>query len=829
MKNMKYEPQKIEPKWQKFWEEKGFYKAQDFSEKPKKYILVEFPYPSGQGLHVGHCRSYSAMDAIARKYRMQGFNVLFPIGWDAFGLPTENYAIKTGIHPSKATEKNVANFKRQLKSLGLSFDWDREVNTTDPKYYKWTQWIFLKLFENGLAYQAKIPINWCPSCKIGLANEEVIDGKCERCKAQVTQKELKQWMLKITKYADRLIEDLDKVDYLDKIKAQQMDWIGRSYGVEIDFKVENLEETIKVFTTRADTIFGVTALVLAPEHPLVEKIVTKEHLDEVKKYIKESKEKSEFERTKLEKKKTGVFTGAFCINPLNNEKVPIWIGDYVVATYGGGAVMMVPAHDKRDYDFAKRYGLEIREVVKGGDISKEAFVDYGILVNSGPFTGLSSKEAIEKITEWLEKNNFGRKKVQYKLRDWVFSRQHYWGEPIPLVFCKECKKRIESFKAQNLISELEKEFNKGEILNPGWVAVSEEDLPIELPYVEKYKPTDTGESPLSVIKEWVNVKCPKCQSEAQRETDTMPNWAGSNWYYLRYCDPKNDKEIVDKKKAEYWMPVDWYNGGMEHTTLHLLYSRFIYKFLFDIGVAPHPEPYKKRTSHGTVLAEDGRKMSKSFGNVINPDDIVKEYGADTLRVYEMFMGPFDQAIDWSSQGVKGVNRFLNRVWNLAQECGQKQESSQEILRQLHRLIKKVSEDIELMKFNTAIAAFMEFINLCYEKKEEVGKDVFEKLLVLLAPFAPHIAEELWHNLGYQDSIHNQKWPEYDSELIKEEKITLIIQINGKVRDKIEVDAGISKEEAEKLTLEREKIKKRVQDKKVKKVIFVPGKLINIVI
>ncbi len=798
---MEYEPQKIEPKWQKFWEKKVFYRAEDFSKKPKKYILIEFPYPSGVGLHVGHCRSYSALDAISRKYRMHGYNVMFPIGWDAFGLPTENYAIKTGIHPEKATEQNISNFKRQLKSLGLSFDWSREVNTTDPKYYKWTQWIFLKLFENNLAYQAKIPINWCPSCKIGLANEEVIDGKCERCKAQVTKKELKQWMLKITKYADRLIEDLEKVNFLEKIKVQQIDWIGRSYGVEIDFKIEDSSEIISVFTTRADTIFGSTAIVLAPEHKLVEKIVKKEQLKEVEKYIKQSKNKTEFERTKLEKEKTGVFTGSYCINPINNEKIPVWIGDYVVATYGGGAVMVVPAHDKRDYEFAKKYNLEIREVIKGGDVSKQAFVEYGTLVNSGEFNNLKSKEAIKKITEWFEKRKLGRKQVHYKLRDWVFSRQHYWGEPIPIIHCQKC----------------------------GAVPVSEKDLPVELPYVEKYEPTETGESPLAVINDWVNVKCPKCKGSAKRETDTMPNWAGSNWYYLRYVDPNNDKEIADKKKIDYWMPVDWYNGGMEHTTLHLLYSRFIYKFLYDIKVVPQPEPYQKRTSHGIVLAEDGRKMSKSFGNVINPDDIVKEYGADTLRVYEMFIGPFEQAISWNSKGVKGVNRFLNKVWKLVLQCFKNEKSNREAVKEIHKLNRKVETDMEKMKFNTAIAAFMEFINFGFKNKDDIGKDVVERMLLLLAPFAPHITEELWKEIGNKDSIHNQSWPKYDEKLAKEKTITLIIQINGRVRDKIKVEANVSEDEARDLTLNREKVKKRILGKGIKKIIFVPGKLINIVI
>jgi len=808
---MKYKPQEIEPKWQKYWEKNNFYRAQDLSKKKKMYILIEFPYPSGQGLHTGHCRSYSALDAVARKKRTEGFNVLFPIGWDAFGLPAENYAIKTGVHPQKTTKKNIENYRRQLKSLGLSFDWAREVNTTDPKYYKWTQWIFLKLFEKGLAYQAKIPINWCPSCKIGLANEEVIGGKCERCKATVGKKTLKQWMLKITKYADRLIDNLEKVNYWKKIKTQQTDWIGRSYGTEIDFKVEGSNEIISVFTTRTDTTFGTTAVVLAPEHPLVEKLVTKECLPRVKKYVEEAKEKTEFERTKLEKEKTGVFTGASCVNPVNHEKIPIWIGDYVVATYGGGAVMVVPAHDKRDYDFAKKYGLEIREVVKenpssakaseGKGISKEAFVEYGTLVNSGKFDGLSSEKAIEKITQWLEKKNLGRKKVHYKLRDWVFSRQHYWGEPIPVVHCPKC----------------------------GVVPVPEKDLPVELPFVEKYQPTKTGESPLAEISDWVNTECPRCGGAAKRETDTMPNWAGSNWYYLRYVDPKNKKEIAAQDKIKYWMPVDWYNGGMEHTTLHLLYSRFIYKFLYDIGVVPQSEPYQKRTSHGVVLAEDGRKMSKSFGNVINPDDTVKQYGADTLRVYEMFMGPFDQTIAWSSQGVKGVYRFLNKAWRLVLTCIHNQKSSPQAIRKIHQLNKKIEEDLEFTKFNTAIAAFMEFINFAEENKKDIGKDIAEKIVLLLAPLAPHMAEELWRHLGNKDSVHHQSWPKYDSALAKEQNITLIVQINGRVRDKIETKSDITKQEACDLTLKREKIRKRIGDRKIKKIIFVPGKLINIVV
>ena len=811
---MEYKPAEFEKKWQDFWEKNHFYQAEDFSKKPKKYILIEFPFLSGQGLHVGHTRGYTALDIIARKKRMEGFNVLYPIGWDAFGLPAENYAIKTGIHPKITTEKNIANYKRQIKILGLSFDWSREINTTDPKYYKWTQWIFLQLFKNNLAYQAKIPINWCPACKIGLAHEEVVGGKCERCGNRVEQKEIKQWMLKITKYADRLIEDLKNLDYLEKIKVQQIEWIGRSEGVEVDFKIKDSSETIKVFTTRADTIFGVTAVVLAPEHPSVKDLIKKEFAEKVKEYIKQSKEKTEFERTKLEKEKTGVFTGSYCVNPANNEEVPIWIGDYVISTYGGGAVMMVPAHDKRDYDFAKKYDLEIKEVISGGDIQKDAFVEYGKLINSGEFNNLSSEEAIQKITKWLEEKKLGKETIKYKLRDWVFSRQHYWGEPIPIIHCEKC----------------------------GTVPVPEKDLPVELPYIEKYQPTDTGESPLAEIKEWVNVKCPKCKGKAKRETDTMPNWAGSNWYYMRYCDPKNNKKIADFKKLKYWLPVDWYNGGMEHTTLHLLYSRFIYKFLFDIKVASTPEPYQKRTSHGIVLAEDNQKMSKSRGNVINPDDIIKEYGADTLRVYEMFMGPFDQTIAWNSKSVNGVFRFLNKVWNLISECKDNKKSSERAIKLIHQLNKKVDEDLENMKFNTAVASFMEFINFGLENpeglrqvgaygagKKEVGKDVIERMLILLAPMAPHISEELWQMLGHRKSIFKESWPRYDSKLIKEETITFIIQINGKIRDKIKVNVDISQKEAETLAFQSEKVQNWIGNKKIRKVIFVPKKLINLVV
>ena len=915
---------------------------------------------------------------------MEGFNVLFPIGWDAFGLPTENYAIKTGVHPSIATEKNVSNFKRQLKSLGLSFDWSREVNTTDPKYYKWTQWIFLKLLEKGLAYQAEIPVNWCPSCKIGLANEEVVNGECERCHTQVEKKTLKQWMIKITAYADRLIEDLGKVDYLEKIKTQQINWIGKSFGTEAEFKIEDSEDTIKIFTTRIDTIFGVTAVVIAPEHSLAEKLIKEERREEARKYIIEAKKKSEFEREKMEKEKTGVFTGSFCINPLNGEKVPIWIGDYVISTYGGGAVMMVPAHDYRDFDFAKRYGLEIREVISGGDVSEDAFVDYGTLVNSGEFTGLSSKDAIEKITDRLIEDKLGKRTIQYKLRDWVFSRQHYWGEPIPVIHCEECKSKkykylllhgrhggsqrdffpwlrnelealghqvyspdlpntedpkveeqadfiIKNFKigpdtviighslggavALNILEkvsrkvakvvfvdsliypkfndkrrlDLERNFHwkfnfekikklsdefvdladqnfpiipkeqfeeKNKLLNTrllyvkpnadhfnsnieplileyaifnGIYPVLEKDLPVELPYVEKYQPTGTGESPLSVICDWVDVKCPKCKGKAKRETDTMPNWAGSDWYYMRYCDPKNNKVLADLKKLKYWLPVDWYNGGMEHVTLHLLYSRFIYKFLYDIGAAPDSEPYQKRTAHGIVLAADGRKMSKSFGNVINPDEIVEKYGADTLRMYEMFMGPFDQAISWNEDGVKGVHRFLDKTWKLVLSCSRNKESDGEIKREINKLNKKVDEDMEATKFNTIVAAFMEFINLAQDKKEKVGRDTLEKLLILLSPFTPHISEELWNIIGHKKSIFSENWPKSDVNLIREDKIDFIVQINGKIRVMIEIKAGTSEEEARTLAISQEKVQNWIAGKEIKKVIFVPDKLINIVV
>ncbi len=828
---MSYNPQKIEKKWQKYWEKLKLFRAEDFSKKQKQYILVEFPYPSSDGLHVGHVRSYTAFDILARKRRMEGKNVLYPMGWDAFGLPTENYAIKTGIHPAKITEKNIKNFKRQLKSLGFSFDWSREINTSEPNYYKWTQWIFLKLFENGLAYKAKMPINWCPSCKIGLANEEVIDGKCERCGTPTTKREIEQWLLKITAYADRLIDDLEKVDFWEKIKTQQINWIGRSEGTTVQFPILNSQFSIEVFTTRIDTIFGVTALVVAPEHKLIKNLKSKiKNWLGVEKYIEEARKKSELERTQLLKEKTGVkLEGIKAINPINNHQIPVFIGDYVLAHYGGGAVMVVPAHDERDYEFAKKYNLKIIEVVSGGDISKGAFTGYGILINSGQFSGLSSQEAIEKITQYLEKNGFGRKTVAYRLRDWIFSRQHYWGEPIPLVFCENCKKIVENLKSK--IKDLKSSgFNLGELLNPGWIAVSEKDLPVKLPYVEKYQPTETGESPLAKIEKWVKTKCPKCGSPAKRETDTMPNWAGSNWYYLAYLMKSNWKlGIRNWKLFKYWMPVDWYNGGMEHVNLHLLYSRFIYKFLYDIGVVPTSEPYKKRTAHGIVLAEDGRKMSKSFGNVISPDEIVKKYGADTLRLYEMFMGPFDQAISWNTKSLVGCFRFLNRVWNLNSKVkSQKLKvKNKKLERLVHQTIKKVSEDIEKLKFNTAVSSLMSLVNEM-EKEESIRIENWKMFLKLLAPFVPHLVEELWSQIS-SHSIFQEKWPKYNKKLIEEEKFELVIQINGKVRDKIEVPIEISEEEAKNLAQEREKIKKYLADKKIKKVIFIPKKLINFVI
>ncbi len=819
----KYKPQQIEKKWQKEWEKEEVFQAKDKSKKPKYYLLVEFPYPSGEGLHVGHCRSYIGLDVVARKRRMEGFNVLFPMGWDAFGLPTENYAIKTGIHPRIVTRKNTAYFKRQQKGLGLSFDWSREINTTDPAYYKWTQWIFLQLFKNGLAYKTKMPINWCPTCKIGLANEEVINGKCERCGEKVVRREKEQWMLKITKYAERLIQDLELVDYPERVKIAQKEWIGKSEGIEIEFKIspyglpmgnvpkgqrspEGRQFSIDVFTTRSDTLFGCTYLVLSPEHPLIEQLKDKiENYRFVKAYIEESKKKIEKERASEEKEKIGIeLRGIKAINPANNREVPIFVADYVLMQYGTGAIMAVPAHDQRDFDFAKRYNLPIIEVIKSNDSGLQ-FLDSvyegeGILINSGKFTGMKSEDARERIGEWLVGQSVAEKAVHYKLRDWIFSRQRYWGEPIPMVKCEKCS----------------------------WQPVSEKDLPVELPKVKEYKPTERGESPLAKVENWVNTKCPKCGGPAKRETDVMPNWAGSNWYYLAYTILGNQKYIWDKKKMKHWLPVDWYNGGMEHVTLHLLYSRFIYKFLWDIGAVPKeigPEPYKKRTSHGMILGERGIKMSKSKGNVINPDKVVKEYGADIMRVYEMFIGPFEQTIPWDTKGIIGVKRFLQKVWQLS-EKSQIQNPKLENL--VHKTIKKVGEDIENLKFNTAISALMILTNEM-DKQKEIPLIHYSQFLILLSPLAPHISEELWQRAGLKGLCCQQKWPKYDSKLIKEKKIILIVQINGKVRDKIQVEPGISEERVKKLALSQEKIKKWLVGKEIKKIIFIPGKLINLVI
>lgn len=941
-----YDPAKIESKWQKEWEKKKLYVAKDNSKAPKFFSLIEFPFPSGEGLHVGHIRSNTAMDIISRKRRMEGYNVLYPIGWDAFGLPTENYAIKTGLHPRIVTKRNTDTFRKQLKALGYSFDWSREINTTDPGYYRWTQWIFLQLLKKGLAYKKKMFINWCPKDKIGLANEEVIDGKCERCGTTVEQREKEQWMLAITKYADRLDKDLDQVNFLEKIKLQQRNWIGKSEGAELEFALKGVTHKIRVFTTRIDTLFGVTYLVIAPEHALVQELKAKiSNWNEVESYIKGIKSKSEQDRTADTKEKTGVqLKGITAINPANNREVPVFIADYVLASYGTGAVMAVPGHDDRDFEFAQKYNLPIEYVVAEHIIEKDtpvqegkrnvprtavncyirnpkdntyaflewkkvhwkgpvtggveqgedfvqaalreikeetgyknvkfirelgsplrvdfyhpakdenrfatfigmlfeleneerdavgeeetalhelkwikedkvlsyinkgmrfferimdgqnkAFTDYGILVNSEQFNNLTSSEAKRKIGE-----KYGELKVTYKLRDWIFSRQRYWGEPIPVVHCAKC----------------------------GIVPVPEKELPVKLPNVKNYTPTDTGESPLAAMTKWVNTKCPQCKGKAERETDTMPNWAGSSWYYLRYVDPKNKKTFADKKKLEYWTPVDWYNGGMEHTTLHLLYSRFWHKFLYDLGYAPTSEPYQKRTSHGLILAEGGEKMSKSKGNVVNPDQIVKLYGADSLRLYEMFMGPFDQAISWSTDNIIGVRRFLDRVWRLQEKVAKKKgESSKEIESALHKTIKKVGEDIEGMRFNTCISSLMILLN-DLEKQQEIPREVYLQLLILLSPFAPHITEELWSILGNKKSIHTEVWPTFDLKKIAETSVTLAVQVNGKVRAELPIGPEATEDEVKQLALTHESITKWIEGKEVKKVIYVKGKLINIVV
>lgn len=809
----KYNPKVIEKKWQNKWYKSNAFKAKDLAKSKKLYILDEFPYPSGDGLHVGHCRPYIGLDIIARKKRMQEFNVLFPMGWDAFGLPTENYAIKTGVHPIVATKKNTDNFKRQMKSLGLSFDWSREINTTDPKYYKWTQWIFIKLFENGLAYKKKMAINWCPKDKIGLANEEVVSGRCERCGTKVEKREKEQWLIRITKYADRLIEDLNFVDYPERVKIQQKEWIGKSDGALVKFPLEGVEDFIEVFTTRIDTIFSGTFLVVSPGHKLIDNYQDKiQNLREVLDYRSVAKNTSDIDRTNLGKEVTGVeLKGILARNPATGEEMPVFAADFVLESYGTGAVFG-DAHDKRDFDLAKKYGIPLRTSVMPSDQElahrvknlEECFEGQGVLHNSMQFDGLTSVDARLRITAWLKAKGLAENKTGYKLRDWIFSRQHYWGEPIPMVYCQNC----------------------------GWQSVKEKDLPIELPKIKKYQPTDSGESPLSSIEKWVNTKCPKCHDKARRETDTMPNWAGSNWYYLRYADPKNNKALAGDKKLKYWLPVDWYNGGMEHTTLHLLYSRFIFKFLWDIGAVPHSldsEPYKKRTSHGIILGPGGIKMSKSRGNVINPDDVVKQYGADTLRIYEMFMGPFEQMIPWDEKGIVGARRFLEKIYNLANKNNSSEKSSDNLKILLNKTIKKVSEDIELMKFNTAVSSLMEFTNAWQVSRTNLSKKDLQKLLITLSPFAPHLAEELWKNSGFGGLCSQQKWPEYDLSLLLGEKITYIVQINGKLRGKIESSSSLNQKQLEAFVMADERIKNWIGKNKIKRTIFVPDKLINIVI
>lgn len=801
---MAYDFKTVEKKWQDKWEKKGTFNAKNDYTMKKWYGLIEFPYPSGQGLHVGHPRSYTALDIIARKRRLQGYNVLFPIGFDAFGLPAENYAIKTNVHPKITTAQNIAHFTEQLKSLGFSFDWSRTVDTTDPNYYKWTQWIFIQLYKHGLAYKATMPINFCTGCKVGLANEEVVNGVCERCGSPVVQKEKSEWMLKITDYAQRLIDDLDDVDFLDKIKIQQKNWIGRSEGAEVKFQIANMDKTLTIYTTRPDTLFGATYMVISPEHPILKELEDKiENLNDVQEYQKQASLKSAFERSELNKEKTGVeIKGIRAINPLTNKEIPIWISDYVLITYGTGAIMAVPAHDTRDYEFAKKFNLPIVQVVDGEnvDLSKEAFTDVatGKLINSDFLNNLEVSEAKKVVIDYLEKNNIGTKKVNYKLRDWVFSRQRYWGEPIPMVYCEDC----------------------------GWVPLDEKDLPLRLPEVEEFTPGENGESPLAKQTDWINTTCPHCGKPAKRETDTMPQWAGSSWYFLRYMDPHNDKELASKEALEYWSPVDWYNGGMEHTTLHLLYSRFWHKFLYDIGVVPTKEPYQKRTSHGMILGTNGEKMSKSKGNVINPDDIVNEFGADTFRVYEMFMGPFDQVAAWSMESIRGCGKFLDRVWNMQEMLVDGDTYSPEAEKLMHKAIKKVSQDIEEMKFNTCISTFMTMVNEFYKLKK-INKSEFKTFLTLLNPFAPHITEELNKIAGFNEDVSSYAWPEYDEEKTIDDEITLPIQFNGKLKATI----TISVDEDENSIKEKvhNVIDSKLDGKTIIKEIYVKNKIYNIVV
>ncbi len=798
-----YSPKEIEKKWQDIWDNEEAFKATLDKSKPKYYALVEFPYPSGQGLHVGHPRPYTAMDIVSRKKRMQGYNVLFPMGWDAFGLPTENYAIKNKIHPKIVTKNNVAHFKEQLKSLGYSFDWSREINTTDPSYYKWTQWIFLQLFKKGLAYKSEMPINWCTSCKVGLANEEVVNGVCERCGAPVIRKMQSQWMLKITDYAEKLIEGLDHVDYIEKVKVSQKNWIGRSEGAEVNFKLSGKDEALTVYTTRPDTLFGATYMVISPEHPMIDKYKDEiSNYDEILAYRAQAARKSDFERTELAKDKTGAcINGITAVNPVNGKEIPIWVSDYVLMSYGTGAIMAVPAHDDRDWDFAKKFDLPIIEVVAGGDVQNAAFTDVatGKLCNSGFLDGMEVKDAKKAIIEWLEEKGIGHKKVNYKLRDWVFSRQRYWGEPIPIVKCPCC----------------------------GYVPIDESELPLKLPEVDSYMPTDTGESPLAAMRDWVETTCPKCGGKAERETDTMPQWAGSSWYFLRYIDPHNDEAFASKEAIDYWMPVDWYNGGMEHTTLHLLYSRFWHKFLYDQGLVSCPEPYMKRTSHGMILGENNEKMSKSRGNVINPDDIVNEFGADTLRTYEMFIGAFELSASWSMEGVKGCRKFLERVWKLQDMLIEGDSYRENLETKIHQTIKKVSNDFENLKFNTAIAAMMSLVNDFYKEKS-INKAEYATLILLLNPVAPHMTEELWESI-YGGRAYQQKWPEYEEAKTVESNVEIAVQINGKVKATLGVALDEDEESVKAKAHAIPAIAELMAGKNVVKEIYVKGRILNIVV
>lgn len=802
---MEYNFKQIESKWQNIWYSNNIFAAKDDYSLEKFYCLVEFPYPSGQGLHVGHPRSYTALDIVARKKRLEGFNVLYPMGWDAFGLPTENFAIKNHIHPAEVTKNNVAHFKQQLQALGFSFDWTREINTTDPSYYKWTQWIFLQLFKKGLAYKKEMAVNWCTSCKCVLANEEVVNGVCERCGSEVIRKNQSQWMLKITEYADRLVKDLDSLDFIDRVKVQQKNWIGRSTGAEVDFGT-TAGDILTVYTTRPDTLFGATYMVISPEHPFIEKWIDAgiiKNVDEVKAYQDEAAHKSDFERTELNKDKTGVrLDGVLGINPVNDTQIPVFISDYVLTSYGTGAIMAVPAHDTRDWEFAKKFDLPIIEVVKGSQVGveNEAFTDCatGVMTNSSFLTGMTVEEAKKAITEWLTEQGKGHQKVNFKLRDWVFSRQRYWGEPIPIVKCDKC----------------------------GYVPLPEDQLPLTLPNVDSYEPTDTGESPLAKITDWVNTKCPCCGGDAKRETDTMPQWAGSSWYFLRYMDPHNDKELVSKEAANYWAPVDWYNGGMEHTTLHLLYSRFWHKFLYDIGVVPNPEPYQKRTSHGMILGENGEKMSKSRGNVVNPDEIVDMYGADTMRLYEMFIGDFEKAAPWNSDSIKGCKRFIEKFWNLQEKVCDGDEYSEELEPLMHKTIKKVSYDIDNLKANTAIAAMMSLVNEMTAKG--CNKAELKTLTILLNPFAPHVTEEMWEAMNFGGMVNEAQWPTYDEEKTKENSVEIVIQVMGKVRSRMTIPVDMPKDEVIAAAKADEKIAELIDGKTVKKEIYVPGKLVNIV-